>query len=118
MGSSARSALLERLDRRAGQAEAGHAGQPSDIKAGRLGRTSRPHQAPSRAGRVLPRQGADVEVDRREQVKLGRPCGDRNYFRRSTTAAPPDLASAMRLDWILDVKTELNVPMGVRSSQT
>jgi len=57
-------------------------------------------------------------VDRWEQVKLGRPRADRDYFGRSTTDAPPDLASAIRLDWILDVKTELNVPMGVRSSQT
>ena len=73
---------------------------------------------PRRPGQMLLRQGADVEVDRREQVKLGRPCGDRDHFSRSTTDAPPDLASAIRLDWILDVKTELNVPMGVRSSQT
>ena len=45
-------------------------------------------------------------------MKLGRPRADRDYFGRSTTDAPPDLASAIRLDWILDVKTELNVPMG------
>ena len=44
-------------------------------------------------------------------MKLSKPCGDRDYFSRSTTDAPPDLASAIRLDWILDVKTELNVPM-------
>ena len=75
-------------------------------------------KTPCRAGRVFPRQGADVEMDRREQVTLGRPSGDRDYFSRSTTDAPPDLASAIRLDWILDVKTELNEPMGVRSSQT
>jgi hypothetical protein len=51
-------------------------------------------------------------------MKLGSPCVDRDYLRRSTTDAPPDLARAIKLDWIFDVKTELNVPMGVRSSQT
>ena len=118
LGGSARSAQLERLDRRAGQAEAGRAGQPPDIKAGRLCRTSRLDQTSRRSRRVLSRQGAYVKVDRREQVKLGRSCVDRDYFNRSTTDAPLDLASAIRLDWILDVNTELNVPMGVRSSQT
>ncbi len=40
----------QRLDRRASQTEAGYARQPPDIKAGRLRRTSRPHQTPRRAG--------------------------------------------------------------------
>jgi len=69
LGGAAGSARIEFLDRRAGQAEAGFRPRlPADVKAGGLCRAPRPDQAPRSPGRMLPRQRADVEVDRREPV--------------------------------------------------
>ena len=45
------------------------------VETGRLCRASRPHQTARRSGRVLPRQGHDVEMDRREQVN-DKPVGE------------------------------------------
>ena len=69
VGGAAGSAIAERLDRSPGPAENGlQHGHAPLVQTSRLRRTSRPYQAARRAGRMLPRQGADVEVDRRKQV--------------------------------------------------
>lgn len=76
LGSPAGSPLAQRLDRRASQDEAAFRFRPPAVlQAGGLCRTPRPHQAPRRPGRLLPRQGAHVEVDRREPVSTA-PAGD------------------------------------------
>lgn len=92
MGGSARSAVPERLDRRTSQAHTrDSAGQPALVQTDRLCRAPRPHQAPRRAGRVFPRQGADVEVDRREQV-IGV-----SWWMASRRTNPPRLPSAYEM---------------------
>lgn len=69
LGGAAGPAGFEFLDRCAGQAETGLRARPAAVlQAGRLCRAARPDQAARRSGRVLPRQGPDVEVDRREPV--------------------------------------------------
>ncbi len=58
-----------RRDRGAGPAEAGiRHGPAAHVEAGGLRGETRPDQTARRPGGMLPRQRADVEVDRREQV--------------------------------------------------